>query len=91
MSWLDVIKELDHTDFLIKDRHGLVLLFTALRFGLKAQGYHTDNFPVEMIYRHWANFESQVMFYNLTFETIFINLNFCFILDVSCTNYITKL
>lgn len=60
MSWLDVIKELDHTDFLIKDRQGLVLLYTALRLGLKPQGFHAENFPVEMIYRHWSNSEAQV-------------------------------
>lgn len=62
MSWLDIIKELDHTDFLIKDRQGLVLLFTAFRLGLKSQGYHVDNFPVEMIYRHWSNSDAQVVF-----------------------------
>lgn len=62
MSWLDVIKELDHSDFLVKDRQSLVLLFTALRLGLKGQGYHVDNFPVEMIYRHWSNSEAHVIF-----------------------------
>lgn len=62
MSWLDVFKELDHAEFLIKDRQGLVLLLTALRLGLKAQGYHMENFPVEMIYRHWSNSDAQVIF-----------------------------
>lgn len=62
LSWLDVIKELDHPDFIIKDRNGLVLLFTALRLGLKVQGYHAETFPVELIYRHWTNSEAQVMF-----------------------------
>jgi len=63
LSWSDVIKELDHNDFIIKDRQGLVLLFTALRLGLKAQGYHADNFPVEMIYRQWSNSEAQVIYF----------------------------
>jgi len=62
LSWLDVIKELDHTDFIIKDRQGLVLLYTSLRLGLKSQGYHNENFPVEMIYRHWSNSEAQVLY-----------------------------
>ncbi|XP_050542433.1 CCR4-NOT transcription complex subunit 1-like [Daktulosphaira vitifoliae] len=60
LLWLDVIKELDHAEFMIKDRQGLVLLFSTIRIGLKGQGYHMENFPVEMIYRHWTNSESQM-------------------------------
>ncbi|VVC27811.1 Hypothetical protein CINCED_3A013043 [Cinara cedri] len=60
LSWLDIIKEFDHTDFLIKDRQGLVLLFTAFRLGLKSQGYRVDSFPVEIIYQHWSNSEAQM-------------------------------
>ncbi|XP_025202841.1 CCR4-NOT transcription complex subunit 1-like isoform X4 [Melanaphis sacchari] len=75
LSWSDVIKELDHSDFIIKDRQGLVLLFTALRLGLKAQGYHADNFPVEMIYRHWSNSEAQMSLVQLILQNSDV---FCF-------------
>ncbi|XP_050435609.1 CCR4-NOT transcription complex subunit 1 isoform X4 [Adelges cooleyi] len=60
LSWLDVVKELDHADFIIKDRQGLVVLFSTVRLGLKGQGYHMENFPVEMIYRHWSHSEAQM-------------------------------
>lgn len=76
MSWSDVIKELDHSDFIIKDRQGLILLFTALRLGLKAQGYHADNFPVELFYRHWSNSEAQVMFFYFKLNNLCNFLNF---------------
>ncbi|KAI5730570.1 hypothetical protein M8J76_015190 [Diaphorina citri] len=60
LSWQDVLRELDHAEFIIKDRAGLSLLFTALRLGLQSQGFHPDRFPVDQIYRHWKHAESQV-------------------------------
>lgn len=60
LSWQDVLRELDHAEFIIKDRAGLSLLFTALRLGLQSQGFHPDRFPVDLIYRHWKHAESQV-------------------------------
>uniref|UniRef100_A0A8D9AYG7 CCR4-NOT transcription complex subunit 1 n=1 Tax=Cacopsylla melanoneura TaxID=428564 RepID=A0A8D9AYG7_9HEMI len=60
LSWHDVLRELDHAEFIIKDRAGFSLLFTALRLGLQSQGFHPDQFPVELIYRHWKHAESQV-------------------------------
>ncbi|VVC34988.1 Hypothetical protein CINCED_3A007099 [Cinara cedri] len=60
LSWIDLIKELDHGDFYVKDRQGLVLLFLALRLGLNAEGYHIENFPIEMFYRQWTNSEAQM-------------------------------
>lgn len=60
---MDLIKELDHEHFFVKDRQGLVLLFLALRLGFNIQGYHLDNFPINMIYRHWTHSDAQVHFF----------------------------
>jgi len=60
LLWNDVIVELDYAEFMVKDRQGLTLLFTALRLGLQNQGYHPDMFPVDLLYRHWKNAEGQV-------------------------------
>ncbi|XP_069701670.1 CCR4-NOT transcription complex subunit 1 isoform X3 [Periplaneta americana] len=59
LSWSDVVLELDHAEFVIKDRQGLNLLFTALRQGLQNQGFHPDIFPVDGLYRHWKNADGQ--------------------------------
>jgi hypothetical protein len=61
LSWNDVILELDHTEFVVKDRQGVNLLFTALRLGLQNQGFHPEMFPVDFLYRHWKNADGQVM------------------------------
>ena len=60
LSWKDVIVELDHAEFIVKDRQGLNLLFTGLRLGLQNQVFHPEMFPVDIIYRHWKNGEGQV-------------------------------
>lgn len=60
LSWNDVIIELDYAEFMVKDRQGLTLLFTALRLGLQNQGFHPEMFPVDLLYRHWKNAEGQV-------------------------------
>lgn len=65
LQWNDVILELDHADFLVKDRQGLSLLFTALRLGLQGHGFHSDRFPVDLLYRHWKHADSQVNLINL--------------------------
>lgn len=59
---MELINELDHEQFFIKDRQGLMLLFLALRLGLNAQEYHIENFPINLFYRHWTNSEAQVTF-----------------------------
>jgi CCR4-NOT transcription complex subunit 1 len=61
VSWNDIIIELDHTEFVVKDRQGLNLLFTALRLGLQNQGFHPEVFPVDFLYRHWKNADGQVI------------------------------
>ncbi|KAJ8667643.1 hypothetical protein QAD02_009306 [Eretmocerus hayati] len=59
LQWTDVIAKLDHPEFMIKDRQGLILLMNGLRLGLKTQGFTLDVFPVEYFYRHWENFKGQ--------------------------------
>ncbi|XP_044732731.1 CCR4-NOT transcription complex subunit 1 isoform X2 [Chrysoperla carnea] len=59
LSWTDVVIELDHPEFIIKDRAGLNLLFTTLRLGLQNNGFHPELFPVDSLYRHWKNIEGQ--------------------------------
>ncbi|KAH8375343.1 hypothetical protein KR200_009943 [Drosophila serrata] len=56
LNWKDVCMELDHPEFVIKDRIGLDLLLTILRL---ATGSSLFPHP-ECIYRHWANTEGQL-------------------------------
>lgn len=59
LPWNNVILELDHPEFIVKDRLGLVLLITALRLGLQNLGFHPDTFPIDHLYRRWKNVEGQ--------------------------------
>lgn len=61
MMWIDVVRELDGGELLLKDRAGLNLLITALKLGLQSQGYPIDRFPVDLFYRPWKHPESQVL------------------------------
>lgn len=54
VSWKDVVKELDHPGFLVRDRQGLVLLVTALRRALPTEHY------IDLLYGRWNNAEGQV-------------------------------
>jgi hypothetical protein len=58
LSWNDVVVELDHPEFMVKDRAGLILLISALRLGLRMQ--HCSVFPIEQFYKFWANSDGQV-------------------------------
>ncbi|XP_067012333.2 CCR4-NOT transcription complex subunit 1 isoform X3 [Anabrus simplex] len=61
LAWNEVVVELDHPEFVVKDRQGLNLLLTALRLGLQNQGFHPEMFPfVDVIYHHWKNVEGQM-------------------------------
>lgn len=60
LSWMDVIRELDCNELLLKDRQGLSLLMNTLKLGLQTQGCPPDRFPVDVFYRHWKHPESQV-------------------------------
>jgi CCR4-NOT transcription complex subunit 1 len=61
LPWKDIVVELDHTEFVVKDRQGLNLLFTGLTLGLQSHGFHSEMFPVDLLYRHWKNADGQVM------------------------------
>lgn len=58
-QWNNVVAELDHPEFIIKDKQGLCLLITALRQGLQAFGFRPETFPVDHFYKRWANVEGQ--------------------------------
>lgn len=58
-NWKDVCIGLDHTEFMIKDRPALQILFTTVRLGMQSSG-SGQNFPAECLYRHWANVEGQL-------------------------------
>ncbi|XKL59833.1 hypothetical protein PGB90_000849 [Kerria lacca] len=62
--WIDVIRELDNGELLLKDRIGLSLLMSALKLGLQSQGYPIDRFPVDLLYRPWKYSESQFTLIN---------------------------
>ena len=54
MNWKDVVKELDHPGFMLRDRPGFVLLITGLRRALPTDQY------IELLYGRWMNVEGQV-------------------------------
>lgn len=75
LPWSNVILELDHQEFLVKDRPGLVILMTALRLGLQNLGFHPDTFPIDHLYRRWKNIEGQFHLISITLKNPDI---FCF-------------
>ena len=58
-DWKEIIYELDHSEFLVKDRQGLILLIKALELGFQVQGFRGP-FPVDMFYRQWKYSDGQV-------------------------------
>ena len=50
LHWKEIVYELDHPGFAIKDRQGLILLMKALKLGFQVQGF-PGPFPVDMFYR----------------------------------------
>ena len=74
LNWKEIIYELDHNGFCVKDRAGLILLIKALKLGLQTQGVHSP-FPMDLFYRHWKNTEGQLSL----FQQILRNPDvFCF-------------
>ena len=55
LQWKDVVKEFDHSEFLIKDKGALRLVINAVKRGLR-----TEQFPIEHIYKTWNNPEGQL-------------------------------
>jgi CCR4-NOT transcription complex subunit 1 len=58
-QWANVVAELDHPEFVTKDRQGLIILISALRQGLQTLGFHPETFPIDQFYRRWTNLEGQ--------------------------------
>lgn len=55
LNWKEICLELDHPEFILKDRIGLDLLLTIFRLATQS-----NLFPhPECIYRHWQNVEGQ--------------------------------
>jgi len=74
INWKEIIFELDHSSFIVKDRPGLILLMKALKLGLQTQGLQ-GRFPMDLFYRHWKNTEGQLSL----FQQILRNPDvFCF-------------
>lgn len=59
LQWANVVAELDHSEFVIKDRQGLIILISALRHGLQTMGFHPETFPIDQFYKRWTNVEGQ--------------------------------
>ncbi|XP_019755712.2 CCR4-NOT transcription complex subunit 1 isoform X2 [Dendroctonus ponderosae] len=58
LQWNNVVSELDHPEFVIKDRQGLCILISVLRQGFQSLGFHPDTtFPVDQFYKRWINVE----------------------------------
>ncbi|XP_023027069.1 CCR4-NOT transcription complex subunit 1 isoform X2 [Leptinotarsa decemlineata] len=80
LQWNSVVAELDHPEFIIKDRQGLCLLINGIRQGLQTFGFHPDTFPVDQFYKRWQNVEGQFSL----MQNILKNSDvFCFA-DYSC-------
>lgn len=58
VNWKDVVKELDHPGFMVRDRQALLLLITALRRALPTESY------IDLLYGRWNNAEGQVRIYH---------------------------
>lgn len=59
LNWKDVCVALDHAEFSIKDRAGLLLLLTIIKMGMQTNGLG-QSFPVECIYQRWSNCEGHL-------------------------------
>lgn len=79
-QWNSVVAELDHSEFIIRDKQGLSLLITALRQGLQTFGFHPETFPVDHFYKRWTNVEGQ---FSLIQNVLKYPEIFCFA-DYSC-------
>ena len=74
LNFREVIFEMDHPGFLLKDAQGLRIVKSAFLRVLQ------DVFPVEVLYRVWKNTEGQVMSYK---EEMNSHLNFSCLLGGS--------
>ena len=56
-NWKEVVYEMDHPRFLIRDMAGLRILLIALQLDLQTEG---ATFPAEVLYQSWSNAEGQL-------------------------------
>ncbi|XP_013777158.1 CCR4-NOT transcription complex subunit 1-like, partial [Limulus polyphemus] len=82
LNWKDVVWELDHSGFIVKDREGIKLLWHSLMIGLDH-----NIFPSEYIFRHWRNSEGQLSL----FQQILKNSDVLCLLDYSCNTIETDI
>ncbi|XP_022241734.1 CCR4-NOT transcription complex subunit 1-like [Limulus polyphemus] len=82
LNWKEVVQELDHPGFLLKDRQGLKLLWHSL-----IRGLNREVFPSEYIYRHWRNSEGQLSL----FQQILKNSDLLCLLDYNCHTVVTDI
>ncbi|XP_030756048.1 CCR4-NOT transcription complex subunit 1 isoform X2 [Sitophilus oryzae] len=82
LQWNNVVAELDHPEFVIKDRQGLCILISALRQGFQSLGFHPETFPVDHFYKRWANLEGQ---FSLIQQILKNSDVFCFV-DYPCVS-----
>jgi hypothetical protein len=45
LHWKEIIYDLDHNGFVVKDRQGLILLIKALKLGFQVQGFQGRHSP----------------------------------------------
>lgn len=62
LKWEAVCFGLDHPEFALKDRQGLVILINIFRLGYQPP-VHTQPLPAHCLYRHWENSGAQLSLY----------------------------
>ncbi|XP_039287191.1 LOW QUALITY PROTEIN: CCR4-NOT transcription complex subunit 1 [Nilaparvata lugens] len=63
LQWTEVMIELDHADFIVKDRQGLNLIVSALRLGIQTSpnvSFHWDKIFTDQVYKPWKHPDSQL-------------------------------
>ncbi|RZF38916.1 hypothetical protein LSTR_LSTR005163 [Laodelphax striatellus] len=62
LQWTEVLMELDHADFIVKDRQGLTIVINALRLGIQTSSvsFHWDKFFTDQVYKPWKHPDSQL-------------------------------
>lgn len=75
LDWKEVIYELDHPGFILKDKQGFKLLWQALMHGLGC-----NSFPVDHLFRQWRNAEGQLSL----FQQILTNYDMVSLTTFNC-------
>ena len=59
LIWKEIMDEMDHPGFCVKDRAGLSLMMKAMTWGLQTQGWQSL-LPMDLFYRLWKKTEGQL-------------------------------